>query len=94
MKKTCFNCKYYHGELCDPEKPDYHMHNWCGYWNAFIPQYGKTDKFDYQVPYYDDLETGEAFCWMFEAKDAPAFEDEWFERNAHENRRNRIVEED
>ncbi len=94
MKNTCYNCKNYHGELCDPENPDYHCHDWCGYWKTLIPKYGKADEFSYHAPYCDDLETGEAFCWMFEAKDVPAFADEWFEKNALENMKNRILEED
>ena len=34
------------------------------------------------------LETGEAFCYMFEAADTPCYPDEWFENNKAENEKN------
>ena len=92
MKKTCFNCIYFCGSLCDPNNQTYHIHNWCKHWNTFINAYGIADKFEYNDCYYDDLETGDAFCYMFEAREKPMFEDEWFERNKRENIKNRVVE--
>ena len=43
---------------------------------------------DYTCPYNSDLETGDAFCYMFEAVDIPRYPDEWFEKNKAENEAN------
>ena len=90
MKKTCFNCRCYCISLCDKENPEYHMHDWCKYWQTFIPAYGIADQYEYNGPYCSDLETGDAFCYMFVARETPRFEDEWFEKNKQENMKSRI----
>ena len=94
MKKTCFNCNFFCNTLCDSENPEYHMHNWCKYWNMFINADGIAGRFEYSGCYFDDLETGDAFCYMFDAKAKPMFDDEWFYKNRQENIKNRIVESD
>ena len=88
MKKTCMNCRWYHFTLADED--DFHIHAWCEQWQTVLHGYALADRWEYSSPYYDDLETGDAFCYMFEPKDKPAFPDEWFDRNKAENERNRI----
>ena len=87
MKKTCMNCKKYHAILSSDEGP-FHIHDWCEQWKTVLHAYALADKLDYQCPYYSDLETGEAFCYMFEAVDKPSYPDEWFDRNKAENELN------
>ena len=48
-----------------------------------------ADTMNYECPYNSDLETGEAFCYMFEPVDTPSFSDEWFDENKAENELNR-----
>ncbi len=94
MKKTCMNCQNYCSTLSDGETPGYHVHNWCKYWQTLIPDHGIADRYEYSEPYYSDLETGDAFCYMFATTKTPRFEDAWFERNKQENIKNRIEEAD
>ena len=91
MKKTCYNCRKFYNILADDENK-YHIHNWCRQWNVAIETSVLADKFEYNGPYYDDLETGDAFCYLFEPRDEPAFDDEWFENNKRENIKNRIAD--
>ncbi len=90
MKKTCFNCIYFCNMLSESGDSSYHIHNWCKHWESTINAYGIADKYEYKSVYYDDLETGDAFCYMFEAKEKPMFDDEWFEKNKESNIKNRI----
>ncbi len=50
--------------------------------------YALADKMDHECPYNIDLETGEAFCYMFEAVATPTYSDEWFDKNKAENELN------
>jgi len=84
MKKTCMNCTKYHETLLSNDG-FFHIHDWCEQWKTVLDAYALADKMDYECPYYSDLETGEAFCYMFEAVDKPAYPDEWFDRNKAEN---------
>ena len=92
MKKTCMNCQFYCSSLCDGENSGYHIHDWCKYWQTFIPSFGIADQYEYNGPYYSDIETGDAFCYMFKAKEIATFEDAWFEKNKQENLENRVEE--
>ena len=91
MKKTCYNCRKFYFVLAD-EVSGYHLHNWCRQWERTIESSSLADQFEYNVPYYDDLETGEAFCYLFEPKEKAEFPDEWFENNKKENIKNRIAD--
>ena len=93
MKKTCFNCKNFVDTLCDPHTT-YHVHYWCRQWNVTLATpCGLADRYEYKGGvYYDDLETGDACCYMFEEKDAPMYEDTWFQKNKQTNLENRIEE--
>ena len=96
MKKTCFNCKNFCHTLSDNDNPTYHLHYWCKHWNVFMNNTCfLADRYEYKDGiYFDDLETGDAFCYMFEEKEVPMFDDEWFEKNKRENIKNRIVDTD
>ena len=78
MKKTCMNCKKYHATLSDGEGA-FHIHNWCEQWKTVLDAYALANKTDSENCFYSDLETGKAFCYMYEAVDAPFFSDEWFD---------------
>ena len=92
MIKTCYNCRHFCATLCDPADPSYHIHNWCKVRNAFIDAYAMADRYEYKGIYCDDLETGDAVCYLFEPKDHPAFPDAWFEKNRQKNLESRIDE--
>ena len=94
MLKTCYNCIHFCATLCDPEDPIYHIHNWCKCRQALIDSFVLADRYEYKSTYCDDLETGDAFCYLFEAKEKPMFPDEWFEKNRKKNLENRISEEE
>ena len=95
MKKTCFNCKYFCNTLSDPDQPSYHIHYWCKYWRTCLDRScGLADRYEYKTSYFDDLETGEAYCYMFSLRELPMYEDAWFEHNQAENIKNRISEVD
>ena len=87
MKRTCMNCKNYHATLSSNEET-FHIHDWCEQWKTVLNTYALADKMNYEHPFYSDLETGEAFCYMFEAVDTPIFPDEWFDKNKAENELN------
>ena len=92
MKRTCFNCAYFYSTLSDANQ-DYHIHYWCRHWNAIINNTcGIADQYEYTDCYYDDLETGDAMCYMFKEKEKEMFPDEWFEKNKQENIKNRIID--
>ena len=78
------NCTKYHATLSSDEGL-FHIHDWCEQWKTGLNAYASADKADYECPYYSDLETGEAFCYMFEPVDEPVFPDEWFDKNKAEN---------
>lgn len=87
MKKTCMNCIKYHAILSSDEDM-FHIHDWCEQWKTALRAYALADQMDYECPYYSDLETGEAFCYMFEAVDTPRYPDEWFDKNKAANELN------
>lgn len=94
MKKTCFNCVHFCNTLCDREHPQYHIHYWCKQWNALIDGLALADRYEYDGIYYDDLETGDACCYMFEPMEVPTYEDEWFDRHKAHNLENRMTDVD
>ena len=87
MKKTCMNCKKYHAVLISKDD-SFHIHDWCKQWKTVLDAYALADQTEHECPYYSDLETGEAFCYMFEAADTPSYPAEWFENNKAENEKN------
>ncbi len=91
MKKTCANCKYYCEELLNPANPNQHIHDWCCLWMREIPCFVLADRYNYgNQTYWDDIETGDAVCYLFEPTTNPQHEDAWFDRHREENIRNRI----
>lgn len=80
------NCKKYHAFLASDEG-SFHIHDWCEQWGTVLDAYALADKMDYECPFYNDLETGDAYCYMFEAVDTP-LSDEWFDNNKAENELN------
>lgn len=86
MKKTCMNCKKYHAILLGEDGA--HIHDWCEQWEIVLDAYAMAEKMDYKCPFNSDLETGEAFCYMFEAVVTPTYPDEWFDKNKAENELN------
>ena len=101
MKKTCFNCKYFHGCLAEEDPSQYHIHNYCDVFKIILPfdMDSEVNKFledhwhtmskasigcDYGVN--DDLETGEAGCYLYKAADKEFWPDERFEANKKQNR--------
>ena len=86
MKKTCMNCKMYHDVLMSNDG-SLHIHDWCEQWKTELNRYALADKIGYECPYNSDLETGEAYCYMFEAVDVPVYPDEWYDKNKAENQK-------
>lgn len=84
MKKTCMNCIKYHAILLSSDG-QFHIHDWCEQWKTELDAYALADKIGYESPFYSDLETGDALCYMFEAVDIPVYPDEWFNRNKAKN---------
>jgi len=84
MKKTCMNCTKYHAVLSN-EQVGFHIHDYCEQWKTVLYAYALAEKNDYEGSFYSDLETGEAFCYMFEAAETPKYPDEWFDMNRAEN---------
>ena len=101
MKKTCFNCKYFHSCLTEEDPSQYHIHNYCEVFEKILPfnMDSEVNKFlenhwrtmckasigcDYGVN--DDLETGEAYCWLFTESDKEFWPDEKFNANRKQNR--------
>lgn len=84
MKKTCLNCRHFHGCLSEANS-SYHMHNYCDRLNVSLSSNltAEVGRFlrDYwhvisEMPsdspssaLYDDFETGDACCWLFEPTD-------------------------
>lgn len=84
MKKTCLNCRHFHGYLSEANS-SYHVHNYCDRLNVSLSSNltAEVGKFlrDYwyvvsETPsdfpssaLYDDFETGDAYCWLFEPAD-------------------------
>lgn len=102
MKKTCFNCKYFHGCLAEADPSQYHIHNYCEIFKTILPfdMDSEVNKFlenhwntmwkasiDCEYGVNDDLETGEASCYLFEEADKPFWLDERFEKNKSQNRK-------
>ena len=84
MKKTCMNCKMYHAVMISGGG-NFHIHDWCAQWKTVLNPYALADKMKYECPFNNDLETGDAVCYMFEASDTPSYQDEWYEKNKTEN---------
>ncbi|MBE5758928.1 MAG: hypothetical protein E7332_02730 [Clostridiales bacterium] len=89
------NCLHFHPSLSD-DNNSYHIHYWCSLWETVVYAHVLADRMGCECPFYDDLETGDAFCYMFEPVDVPTFPDEWFDKNKAENelnaKRNQITE--
>lgn len=103
MKKTCYNCEHFHGCLGEEGSRfhihDYcdQLGQCISYDNAmssevssvihrYIDTYNKA-YITARDTVSDDLETGEAVCWMFKAKDTPFWPDEQFDLNRKRNRK-------
>ena len=101
MKKTCFNCKYFHGCLAEEEPSQYHIHNYCEIFKSILPfdMDSEVNHFleshwptmskasiDCDSGVNDDLETGEASCYLYKAADKEFWPDERFESNKKQNR--------
>ena len=101
MLKTCYNCCHYHGCLSEANPSQYHIHDYCDKFNMALKQdmesevnhflddhwntLNKAVHFcDYGV--FDDFETGDAFCWMFEETSRQTESDEWYKENKAHNR--------
>ena len=84
MKKTCMNCVQYRATVLSEDGMT-HIHDWCEQWGTVLNAYALADKRGYECPYNSDLETGEAFCYMFEPIETPSYPDEWFDNNKKEN---------
>ena len=101
MKKTCFNCKYFHGCLAEEEPSQYHIHNYCEIFKSILP-FDMNSEVNYFLESHwttmskasidcdsgvnDDLETGEASCYLYKAADKEFWPDERFEANKQQNR--------
>ena len=85
MKSTCYNCRNYIDTLADPSNPQYHVHDWCKQWHRQLDAYALAGQFEYKGLFYNDLETGDAFCYMFAPVDIPTQPDEWFANNKQHN---------
>ncbi len=100
MIKTCMNCEHYHSCLAAvDDKYGYHIHDYCDKLNMVLQKTNEIEVNKFLIEHwadlkevmsrndgvFDDLETGEAGCWMFEEADTKAA-DEWFLSNRHHNR--------
>lgn len=94
MKKTCMNCVYYYSCLGDPSS-EFHIHDYCSAWKQEIGMRYKSElnktleDLSYGTnyfPIYDDIETGDAYCYMFQSKN-PVTDDSVFENNKNENKK-------
>ena len=92
MKTTCYNCKNYVDTLIDPANPEFHIHDWCKQWHRQLDVYALSGQFEYEGAFCDDLETGDAFCYMFAPVDVPTKPDEWFANNKQQNLDSIIIE--
>ena len=101
MKKTCFNCKYFHGCLAEEEPSQYHIHNYCEIFKSILPFDMDSEVNHFLESHWptmskasiecdsgvnDDLETGEANCYLYKAADKEFWPDERFEANKKQNR--------
>ena len=100
MKKTCFNCKHFHGCLAEADLSQYHIHNYCEIFKTVLPfdMNSEVNHFldDHWHTMYkasincdsginDDLETGEASCYLYKEADKELWSDEKFETNKKHN---------
>ena len=100
MKKTCFNCAYFHGCLSEEEPSQYHIHNYCEKFNRVLDKDLESEVNSFlednwntmckacpeNIGVSDDFETGEAYCWMFNEADKAFWPDEKYEENKKHNR--------
>jgi len=103
MKKTCYNCRYFHGCLSEEPPSYFHIHNYCTKFNqtldrdleseitAFLEEYWYTArKACPGIVLNDDFETGEACCWMFKEKFKEINAPDWPDEKFEENRKYNI----
>ena len=74
----------YHAVLISSDG-NFRFHDWCGQQKTVLNPYALAGKVGYECPYNNDLETGDAGCYMFEASDTPCYPDEWYDQNKTEN---------
>lgn len=101
MKKTCFNCKYFHGCLAEEDPSQYHIHDYCEIFKTILPfdMGSEVNNFleshwptvskasiGYGCVISDDKETGESSCYLYKAADKEFWPDERFEANKKQNR--------
>ena len=96
MKKTCFNCKYFHGCLAEASPSQYHIHDYCEIFKTVLPFDMNSEVNHFLDDHWhtmhkasincdsginDDLETGEASCYLYKEADKEFWPDERFEAN-------------
>ena len=101
MKKTCYNCAYFHSTLNERDESDfYHVHEYCESWNCCLQKDMESEVNAFLKEFWGDLdwgdadcvsndfETGEACCWRYRAssRKTPPFSDDFFERNKERNK--------
>lgn len=101
MKKTCYNCTYYHGCLAEEDPSQYHIHDYCEIFKTVLPfdMESEVNKFlddhwttmckankGYDNGVNNDLETGEANCYLYKHADKEFWPAERFESNKKHNR--------
>ena len=97
MLKTCMNCSHYHGYLGEEEPSQYHIHDYCDFWQRvlkndlselhtllMIAENLKIDTSEF-YPLWDDLEEGISECYMFVPTDTPPYKDSWYRKHHKEN---------
>lgn len=100
MKKTCFNCRYFHHCLSEDPPSQYHVHGYCEKFNQVLKQNFESEVNSFlKNSWYtmtkatpnlnygvsDDFETSEAMCWMFSGRETPYWPDEKFDENKKHN---------
>lgn len=100
MKKTCFNCTYFWGEIHNPNNEGDHEHNFCALYGCFLNEWLEYIDLQYADPMdihniskenglsgliFDDLETGIANCYMFSPAEDSPISDEWFDKHKESN---------
>ena len=97
MRETCLNCKHLYDLLFIEDKQfdkscPKHIHNYCEVWKTTVNGQKGIDEIlclsndgENNEILFDDLETGEAYCYRFNPKDKPFKPDEWFEHNLKHN---------
>lgn len=92
MKTTCMNCLYYH-KCLDDSGSNYHIHDYCEQLGRSIGNIFKgplnsnlefLSNFTNYFPIYNDLEIGDAYCYLFEPSN-PFISDDYFEANKEED---------